>query len=82
MDIYRGRGVSKVGSVEQILPQQRLKTSNVSYISMICGKNGEGGKVYTKVKHSLSSIFRMINSLFSLRFLRYVDFFLEYFGQI
>ena len=54
--------VGSVGSVEQILPQQRLKTSNVS---MICGKNGEGGKVYTKVKHSLSSIFRMINSLFS-----------------
>ena len=37
--------------------------------------NGEGGNVYTKANHSLSSIFRMINSLFSLRFLRYVDFF-------
>ena len=60
--------VGSVGSVEQILPQQRLKTSNVSYVSVICGMNGEGGKVCTKAKHSLSSIFRMINSLFSLRF--------------
>ena len=57
--------VGSVGSVEQILPQQWVKTSNVSYVSMICGKTGEGGKVYTKVKHSLSSVFRMINSLFS-----------------
>ena len=31
--------------------------------------------MYTKAKHSISSIFRMINSIFSLRFLRYVDFF-------
>ena len=31
-------GRSKVASVEQILPQQRLKTSKVSYVSVVCGK--------------------------------------------
>ena len=49
--------------------------SNVSYVSVVCGiMNGEGGNMFTKAKHSLSSIFRMINALYSffLRFLRYV----------
>ena len=49
--------------------------SNVSYVSVVCGMmNSEGGNMYSKAKHSLSSIFRMINALYSffLRFLRYV----------
>ena len=31
------RGGDNVGSVEQIVPQERLKTSNVSYVYVVCG---------------------------------------------
>ena len=29
--------MDNVGSVEQIVPQERLKTSNVSYVYVVCG---------------------------------------------
>ena len=34
---FNFRGKHKVGSVEQIFPQQRLKTPNVSNVSVFCG---------------------------------------------
>ena len=37
LDGYLGGGGDNVGSVEQIVPQERLKTSNVSYVYVVCG---------------------------------------------
>ena len=35
--IFRGGGGDNVGSVERIVPQERLKTSNISYVYVVCG---------------------------------------------
>ena len=73
--IFRGGG-DNVGSVEQIVPQERLKTSNVSYVYVVCGNEWRRWKyVYNSKTWSFFYLPDDKRSFLFLRFLRYVDIF-------